>query len=192
MFLVTEFVIGGIPSWGTKEKRDIVSSIIIFGLPAVGLAVLGAALLLSMAAYSRTPSEEVSWYYRLILGSTKVNFASIAGLLSAWGAFPVRLAAKQALGKYYTINVAILKDHQLVDTGIYRYVRHPLYLGILMYYLGLPLIVNSAVGLFVVTLPATIGSLYRMGLEEKALISRFGERYLAYAERTARLIPYVW
>lgn len=192
MFLVTEFVIARFPPWGTKDKKDILSSIITFGLPAFGVAVLGVALVLVLGAYSRTSPSEVEWYYRIVLGSTEINFATIIGLGLAWGAFPIRLAAKCALGKYYTINVAILDDHQLVESGIYRYVRHPLNLGILMCYLGLPLIVNSTFGLFIVTLPATIGTFHRMRVEEKALINRFGERYLAYAKRTARLIPYVW
>ena len=192
VFLISEFVIVKFPAWGTREKRDRVSSIIIFGLPALGLGVLGVALAFALPAVARAHQTEPSWFYRFVLGSTEIGMVNLLGLLIAWGAFPVRIAAKHALGKFYTINVAILKDHTLVESGIYRYIRHPLYLGILMYYLGLPLIIASTFGVLVVTIPATVGSFYRMRLEEEALVNRFGDRYLTYAKKTARLIPYIW
>jgi protein-S-isoprenylcysteine O-methyltransferase Ste14 len=191
-FLVTEFAITKFPPWGTREKRDRLASIVIFGLPAIGLGVVGVSLIFAFPAIAHAGQAEPSWYYRFVLGSVDIGVVNIVGLALAWGAFPVRLAAKRALGKFYTINVAILEDHQLIQSGIFRYVRHPLSLGILMFYFGLPLIISSLFGLLVVTLPALIGSFYRMRVEERALVSRFGERYLAYAERTARLIPYVW
>ncbi len=192
VFLVSEFVITKFPAWGTREKRDRISSIITFGLPALGLGLVGVSLAFAFPAVARGSHSEPDWYFRFVLGSADIGVINVLGLALAWGAFPIRFAAKRALGKFYTINVAILQDHQLIESGIYRYVRHPLYLGILMFYIGLPLIISSVFGLLVVTLPATIGSFYRMRLEERALVSRFGERYLAYAERTARLIPYVW
>ena len=191
-FLVTEFVVTKFPPWGTREKRDRLSSIVIFGLPALGLGIVGVSLAFAFPALARGSQAEPIWYYQFVLGSVNIGVINIIGLALAWGAFPVRHAAKRALGKFYTINVAILQDHQLIDSGIYRYVRHPLSLGILMFYLGLPLIISSILGLLIVTVPAIIGSFYRIRLEERTLISRFGEHYLAYAERTARLIPYIW
>lgn len=192
VFLFMEFGLVKAPKWGTREKRDILSSIIIFGLPAVGAGFIGVLHAFVLPAYTSASSGEVSWFYRFVLGSAEVGVLNVLGLLFAWGALPIRFAAKRALGKFYTINVAILQDHQLIESGIYRYTRHPLYLGIMMFYLGLPLIISSGLGLLCVTLPAIIGSLHRMRLEERALVERFGGRYLAYAQRTARLIPFVW
>ncbi len=191
-FLISEFIITRFPPWGTRKRRDRISSIIVFGLPAIGLGVLGVSLMFAAPALAQAENSEPSWFHRFVLGSPNVGILNIIGLVLAWGAFPVRIAAKRTLGKFYTINVAILRDHQLIQEGIYRYVRHPLYLGILMFYIGLPLIIVSGFGFMIVTIPAIIGSFYRMDLEEKALLEKFGDKYRHYAARTTRLVPFIW
>ncbi len=73
---------------------------------------------------------------------------------------------------------------RLVTRGVYRFLRHPLYLGIDMTLFGLFLAVGSTVGLiyfFVVVLPLNI---IRSRLEEKALLQKFGEQYQIYRQHT--------
>jgi protein-S-isoprenylcysteine O-methyltransferase len=96
------------------------------------------------------------------------------------------------LGRFFTVNVAIADDHRLIDTGPYRWLRHPSYTGWLMVVTGLGLCLGNVVSLAILVV-ATLGLiLWRIGLEEKALRAAFGEAYDAYARKTARLVPLVF
>jgi protein-S-isoprenylcysteine O-methyltransferase len=96
------------------------------------------------------------------------------------------------LGRFFTVNVAIAADHQLIDTGPYRRVRHPSYTGALMAFWGLALCTQNWVSLILIGVGPTVAFLYRMHVEEIALSGAFGERYRQYMQRTARLIPGVY
>ncbi|HTC44252.1 MAG TPA: isoprenylcysteine carboxylmethyltransferase family protein [Steroidobacteraceae bacterium] len=96
------------------------------------------------------------------------------------------------LGRFFTVNVAIAADHQLIDSGPYRRVRHPSYTGALMAFWGLALCTQNWVSLILIGVGPTVAFLYRMHVEEIALSDAFGERYRQYVQRTARLIPGVY
>ena len=96
------------------------------------------------------------------------------------------------LGRFFTVNVAIAHDHRVVDTGPYRYVRHPSYTGVLLAYLGLGLCLANWVSLLIILLPSTAIMLWRIAIEERALRSGLGEDYVAYSNRTRRLVPYLY
>jgi protein-S-isoprenylcysteine O-methyltransferase len=96
------------------------------------------------------------------------------------------------LGRFFTVNVAIAADHQLIDTGPYRRVRHPSYTGALLTFLGLAICMQNWASLLVLMTGTTAAFLYRMRVEEAALTVAFGERYRQYMQRTARLLPGVY
>jgi protein-S-isoprenylcysteine O-methyltransferase Ste14 len=103
-----------------------------------------------------------------------------------------RVTAIRTLGKQFTYRVSIVSDHQVVDKGIYRLVRHPSYLGTLLCLLGLGLALENWISLLiVVVLPATAVG-YRISVEEKVLLSHFGNEYEEYSRRTKRLIPGIY
>lgn len=81
---------------------------------------------------------------------------------------------------------------QLVTTGPYRWLRHPLYLSMLITLLGIAIALNSLWGLFAVPVLFGPAIVYRAKLEEKALQYRFGQAWEAYAARTCFLIPLIW
>lgn len=93
------------------------------------------------------------------------------------------------LGRFFTVNVAIAADHQLIDTGPYQRVRHPSYTGALLAFLGLAICMQNWASLAILMVGTTAAFLYRMHVEESALLGAFGERYRQYMQRTARLIP---
>lgn len=96
------------------------------------------------------------------------------------------------LGRFFTVNVAIAEDHRLVDTGPYKWLRHPSYTGWLIAITGLGLCLGNGVSLAILT-AATLGLiLWRIGLEEKVLRAAFGEAYAAYAAKTWRLVPLLY
>lgn len=104
----------------------------------------------------------------------------------------VRIVSRFALGEQFSGHVQTTENHRLVTTGIYRLIRHPLYLAYLCLLVGFPLTFGSVGGLactFASGIPALI---YRIRIEEDALERWFPDDYHAYRARTRRLIPFLW
>ena len=106
----------------------------------------------------------------------------VAGMALRWYAI-------RYLGRWFTVNVAIAHDQPLIDSGPYRFVRHPSYTGALMAFLGFALSLDNLAGLLAVIVPALAVFSWRIHIEEQVLSLAFGARWSAYAERTRRLIP---
>jgi protein-S-isoprenylcysteine O-methyltransferase Ste14 len=103
----------------------------------------------------------------------------------------LRMAAVFVLGRRFTGLVAIQEEHRLQTTGLYRYIRHPSYTGMLLYMAGFVLVFRCWLGLLVVA--GTLAVLFaRMNSEEALLESEFGEEYASYRRRTWRLIPWLY
>lgn len=96
------------------------------------------------------------------------------------------------LGRLYTFEVAIAGDHQVVNCGPYRYLRHPAYTGSLLSFIGIGICAGNFLSLLLFTLPISCALLHRIKIEEAALSEALGEAYLDYASKTARLIPFVY
>jgi protein-S-isoprenylcysteine O-methyltransferase Ste14 len=110
-------------------------------------------------------------------------------LLTLGGA--LRLAAVFVLGRRFTGLVAIQEGHRLQTTGLYRYIRHPSYAGMLLYMVGYVLVFRCWLGLLLVA--ATLALLLaRMNAEESLLQNEFGEDYASYRHHTWRLVPWVY
>ena len=102
-----------------------------------------------------------------------------------------RLAAVFVLGRRFSGLVAIQPDHQLKTDGLYRYIRHPSYAGLIASMIGLALIFRSAVGLIIVIL-LFLFLVSRMNDEERFLEAHFGEEYKNYRLKTSRLVPLIY
>jgi len=96
------------------------------------------------------------------------------------------------LGRFFTVNVAIADDHRIIDTGPYRWLRHPSYTGWLMAVAGLGLCLGNGISLAILVVATLSLILWRIALEEKALRAAFGEAYAAYARKTWRLVPLLY
>lgn len=103
-----------------------------------------------------------------------------------------RFAAVYMLGRYFTVDVAIRNDHKIVQRGLYKYTRHPSYLGSLVSFFGNGLAFNNWLALNIGFIPVLIAFIYRIKVEEELLVSNFGEEYLIYKRKTWRLIPLVY
>ena len=104
----------------------------------------------------------------------------------------IRAVAIVTLGRYFTVNVAIQREHELIERGMYRHLRHPSYLGSLLSFFGVGLAMGNWLSLAVAFLVPFVALSYRMAVEERALIDHFGDRYRDYVRRTKRLIPGVY
>lgn len=110
-----------------------------------------------------------------------IAIAVVAAVFAAW--------AMWSLGRSYGIRLDVFEGHTLKTDGPYALVRHPMYLGIVLFHIGASLALQSplllgATALFVVPFTAI-----RIVAEEKVLREAFGERYQRYAERVPALLP---
>lgn len=121
--------------------------------------------------------------------ATTSNSIGILGITLLLVGLAIRWTAINTLGKYFTGKVLIKSDHQLVRNGLYKHLRHPSYTGALIAHLGLGLAFSNWFSLAASTVPFFVAALYRMHVEEKALMHAFGEEYLTYSKGTKRLLP---
>jgi protein-S-isoprenylcysteine O-methyltransferase Ste14 len=120
---------------------------------------------------------------RMFANAGVVLFA--AGLIFRWWAI-------MTLGRFFTVDVTIEKDHELVERGPFRVVRHPSYTGVLLAFVGFALTLRNWLSFLVILLPIFVAFVRRMNVEEEALQRALGDEYVAYIRRTKRLIPGVY
>ena len=115
-----------------------------------------------------------------------------AGMIVMAAGLAIRWTAIFTLGKSFSSNVAIQNSQRITRTGLYRFVRHPSYLGLLLVFLAIGLHSRNWISLALVLVPTIAALLYRIHVEEAALTKAFGEEYAAYSRTTKRLIPGVY
>jgi len=120
-----------------------------------------------------------------------LSLVNVAGLGLFFIGISIRRVAKRTLGKYYSYGLRTLQKHELIKHGIYRYIRHPAYLAMLIYSLAVPLIFSSLYGFLLMSglIPCT---LYRIKIEESMLLEKFGKEYLEYMKKTKKMIPLIY
>lgn len=93
------------------------------------------------------------------------------------------------LKKYFPVDIALHQGQQLIQAGLYKYIRHPSYLGSLVTFSGVGIALGNWLSLFLLLLPITIAFLKRIAIEENVLTEAFGDQYRNYCKRTWRLLP---
>jgi protein-S-isoprenylcysteine O-methyltransferase Ste14 len=126
--------------------------------------------------YSPTAIHDVPW----------MPLTSLA--LLALGLF-LRVTAIYTLGRAFSANVAIHDTQNLHQSGLFRFMRHPSYTGMLLIFLAIGLHKQNWLSILIIVIPPFIALLYRIHVEEAALTSAFGQQYVDYGQRTKRLIP---
>jgi protein-S-isoprenylcysteine O-methyltransferase Ste14 len=113
------------------------------------------------------------------------------GLILFFAGSILRLAAAFALGRRFSGLVAIQPDHRLKTDGLYKYIRHPSYTGLLVSMIGYVLVFRNIIGLLL-SIFLFLLLLSRMNDEEKFLEEHFGSKYQSYRQKTKRLVPFVY
>ncbi|MEO6849731.1 MAG: isoprenylcysteine carboxylmethyltransferase family protein [Mucilaginibacter sp.] len=116
-------------------------------------------------------------------------FAMYAGLVILAIGFIIRWTAIIQLGKRFTVDVSISNAHTLKTSGLYKIVRHPSYLGLMLIFFGIALFLGNLLSFIIIVVPTFLALNYRIKIEEKALTDEFGEQYIAYKRKVARIIP---
>ena len=110
-------------------------------------------------------------------------------LLLLVGGLAIRWTAILTLGRLFSTNVAIHQDHRLIRTGLFRLVRHPSYTGLLLLFLGMALSFGNWLSCAVIVVPFLAALLYRIRVEESALVEVLGQDYVEYCKSTKCLLP---
>ena len=156
--------------------------------PAASRIVRALVFLIAIVLLSTTRIP-LPWLYRPLWRAGLWPFwlgavLTVGGLLFAvW--------AREHLGRNWSRSVSIKQDHELITTGPYAVVRHPIYTGILAGFLGLAIAISQVRG-FVVFVLIFLVFWVKFRMEEQWMRSQFGGTYATYVRRTAALVPYLF
>lgn len=134
--------------------------------------------------------ELADWHVASI-GAARWPLFVVGLTLMATGVF-VRQWAILVLGRFFTVDVRVRPHQTVVDRGPYRWVRHPSYSGLVVFFVGVGLAVSNWASLIVLALVPTLGLLVRIHSEERALLAGLGDEYRRYAATRRRLFPGIW
>jgi protein-S-isoprenylcysteine O-methyltransferase Ste14 len=144
----------------------------------IGLQWFGLALNFLLGALF--PVAAIIWH-RTVLFGIGVTLI-LLGVVFRWYAI-------WTLGRYFTRDVVVSADQKVVQNGPYRYIRHPAYSGMFLTMLGVGLAMTNWASLGALLLCVFLGHMYRVRVEEKALVQAIGQPYVEYMHRTKRFVP---
>lgn len=147
-----------------------------------GMQLAFLALLCACAWENRAP--ELAW--------RPPGLSGLAGFGLILAGVGLRRSAARALGPRFTVEVALLDDHELVADGPYRWIRHPNYAALLLIALGTALMTRSALAVGVAVAVWLPFALLRIRAEERALARHLGSRWTEYASTRWSLVPGVY
>ena len=173
--------------------------------------VFGAYWGVSWLRVKRTKATEKSLHRLLTIGIVVVAFSLLfadwmrigplrlrfvpeepwvgwTGMCLTWVGVAIAVWARYCLGVYWSARVTLKEGHQLIRSGPYAFVRHPIYTGMLVGTAGAALVEGEWRGIVAVILLLAAHSLKAMR-EEALLTNEFGEEYIAYRKRTGFLFP---
>jgi protein-S-isoprenylcysteine O-methyltransferase Ste14 len=114
------------------------------------------------------------------------------GLGVLWCGIALRLWSVRTLGRYFTSIVQTSSDQPVITDGPYRVIRHPSYTGLLLAITGVGLVIGNWWSLISLTVVMAAGLVFRIRVEERALLRDLGDEYRDYAATHKRLIPFIW
>jgi protein-S-isoprenylcysteine O-methyltransferase Ste14 len=132
------------------------------------------------------------------IGATKIgriyhwNALFIIGMILFTIGLATRIHSLLTLRQYFTYSVSKVENHQIIQTGLYRFIRHPGYLGQLIIFCGISISISNWLSILAMMIPVIFGYLNRMNIEEKFMAEQMGDEYLKYKARTKRIIPWIY
>ncbi|CAN5819375.1 hypothetical protein BH11BAC7_BH11BAC7_12360 [soil metagenome] len=178
LIVFTYWLISGLAAKKVNSQEPFVKQFIQYWLP-----LIIAALLLG-------PGE---WFGHTLLRENFVphsDFVGITGLIISVSGACIACWSRYNLGKNWSLSVQEKESHELIQHGIYKFIRHPIYTGLLLLFIGNTLIVGDYRGIIAVVL-VFISFWFKLKKEEKLLTEIFGDKYIGYAAKTKALIPFL-
>jgi protein-S-isoprenylcysteine O-methyltransferase Ste14 len=149
----------------------------------------GSLLLLWLVIIGSVSLAVVLQWHPVALFQVPRSITDAIALFFLIGGLIIRWVSIISLGKFFTVDVAIHDQHVLLRKGLYEYVRHPSYTGLLLEFAGLSVYLGTWITVGIVMIPITCAILYRIRCEEIALLERFGKQYEEYMAQTKSFIP---
>lgn len=174
IFLVQEFTNGWDTPTDAQDRDEKWALLYLDALPVLLVSLAAAFCLLDYGSFS---------YSRSVFAAGVPLF--LAGIA-------VRHWSMRTLGRFHQARVTIQADHETITEGPYRLVRHPMYSGAALAFLGVGLALGTWPGLLLVFFGTLFAILRRIQVEERALLSGIGDSYAQYASGRARLVPGIW
>ena len=174
-------MIGAIKQTAKVSRKE--ASVQDRGSMGILIGLLWAGIALNFLLGGLFPAAAITWH-RTALFSIGVSLI-LLGVALRWYAI-------WTLGSYFTRDVAVSADQKIVQAGPYRSIRHPAYSGTFLTMLGVSLAMTNWASLVALLMCVLLGHMYRVSVEEKALIHAIGQPYVEYMQRTKRFIPWVF
>jgi protein-S-isoprenylcysteine O-methyltransferase Ste14 len=159
----------------------------------------------------KAAKDKGTLYYNFIALTAGLTLSGFLGHMSAfffpggrsyWGlwtgigimliGFAIRIWAVAALGASFRTTVETHKNQTVMQSGPYKLVRHPSYSGLIIMCLGYGIALQNWLSLVLAVLLPILALLYRIHVEELALVASLGEDYAKYQNKTKKLIPWLW
>lgn len=178
LIVLTYWFISGLNAKKVEHQETFLTRFLQYWLP-----LIIAMLLLG-------PGE---WYGQSWLREKFIEHTNLVGMIglsiAVMGAI-IACTSRYMLGKNWSLSVQKKEDHQLIQSGIYKMVRHPIYTGLLLLFIGNAIIVGDYRAIIAVVI-VFVSLWLKLKKEEKLLIEIFGTKYTEYKKLTKALIPYL-
>jgi protein-S-isoprenylcysteine O-methyltransferase Ste14 len=151
----------------------------------LGYRVVGAAVFVACVAAGRLLSlspQSQSWRTTFALGVATDLIVLAGGAFTVW--------ARVTLGRNWSAEVTFKQDHELIESGPYALVRHPIYTGLIVMALGTAINYGRAVG-FALLISLCGGLWWKARQEEQVMSSHFPTAYAEYKARVHAIIPFL-
>ena len=150
----------------------------------VGVRLIVIAAIIGIA---RLPGSRE--YFQKQTSPAVNSIEGAVGLTICFAGFAFAVWARRNLGRNWGMPMSFKQGHELVTTGPYRYVRHPIYTGMMLALLGSALIAGRT--WFIVFAAMVIYCVYSARTEERLMLENFPEAYTEYKKCTKAFIPFV-
>jgi protein-S-isoprenylcysteine O-methyltransferase Ste14 len=163
-------------AWAVKRTKEVKA-----GLGYVRWIVVIAAFLLMR--------------FKVLSGATlllpRSDIVTALGVVLSIAGVAIAIAARRRLAGNWSSGIVLKEGHELITIGLYNYVRHPIYSGILLMALGAAM-VNGTLAAMMFLVVVLLFLAYKATQEEQLLTKEFPDEYPAYKARTNRVVPWVW
>jgi protein-S-isoprenylcysteine O-methyltransferase Ste14 len=179
LIVIGYWVISSFNTRKTKKKTNGFKNFIYYWLP------------LLVAVFLLGPGE---WFGHTWLRENFVehtNTVGITGLVFCIAGAVICCWARYTLGKNWALSVQEKSNHELITNGLYKIIRHPIYTGLIILFVGNAVIVGDYRAILSVLI-VVISFVFKLKKEEKLMKGLFGEQYQKYKQKTNALIPYLY
>jgi len=178
--LIVYIGIRGVFGGRTKRNEKVVSRVDAVDRALVALVFVGSIVL--PVLYLSTPWLAFADYRLPVF----IPWCGLAAMVIALGLF---WRAHIDLGLTWSITLEMRKSHELIEHGVYRHIRHPMYAAIFLFALAQGFLLQNWLAGWVGLVTVALLYLVRTPREEKMMCEFFGESYRDYMGRTGRLFP---